>query len=171
MKTQSPIMWANHPVGTEQLLKRSLLCARPASDLLGPHQHANQSQATESSQLWTRLCLINPGLWCMELQGLLGTPRDRADLSLFRLCTWEPVPCLWGRSFLRRTLTHKRVGPSCSCLLPLLLVIFSPHFSFPSLCFFFFPVVKDTLLFYSSTIIITIVLESHKNWWLTRCPF
>ena len=137
----------------------------PVLDVLGPHQHARISHGPLSPLIWARLCLINPGLWCVELRSLSGAPRDRADLSIFNLCTWEPASGLSGKAFRGGCLpTMRSDSLICICLPPLLFChILSPLPTPPppSLFFLFFSLVKDDFLpqycyYYNSS-------KNHKN--------
>ena len=160
MKTRVPIGQVTHPVETGQLQERPLLCARPASNLLGPRQHESQSQASESPQPWARLCLITSALRCMELQGPLGALRGRADPSFFSLHMGASPLAL--RQRLSGEIAHLQQGRTLLSVV-VSFIVFSSYAlpTSPSLlCFSLsFLYLMIGCFFYSSTINVTIVLK------------
>lgn len=127
------------------------ICLTSTHDLPGPPQPVTQLQTTESLQLWGRLCFINPGLLCKALWGLSGSTEGQNWAQ--RLQSLHMGACMVS---LWQKLSQEDCSPTMGCIpfnLTFLFFLVIPSSPSPLLCFFF-PLVKDTLLFYSSLLLL-----------------
>lgn len=157
MKTQWPLMWANYPVGMEQLRRGRCCWPRLPPVRLGLISMWISHKRLASLSLSRGLgeALLNKS-WPL-MRGIAGSVREHwgtelISVSLVFANESELVQSLWQKLSEDCLLT---TGSEHFEVLSFLFFFISSSSSSVSLFFSFFPPVKGMLLFYSSTIIIS----------------